>query len=91
MRKLLLRLFLVLSVSLIPNSSATTLSLDFAQSGGETGKQRGNPSIKVWVNTQTHVYHCPGTRYGATKKGEYMTQKPALDAGNRPAYGRYCE
>ncbi len=52
----------------------------------------GKPSIRVWVNTPTHVYHCPGTRwYGNTKTGEYMTQKEAQDKGNRPAYGKYCE
>jgi hypothetical protein len=57
---------------------------------GQHGK--GDPSIKVWVNTPTKVYHCPGTRwYGATKNGEYMTQKEAQDKGNRPAYGKYCE
>ncbi len=47
--------------------------------------------IKVWVNLPTHVYHCPGTRwYGATKEGQYMTQKAAQDKGNRPAYGNVC-
>ena len=52
----------------------------------------GNPDIKVWVNTASGVYHCPGTRwYGATKRGEYMTQKEAQAKGNRPAYGKVCE
>jgi hypothetical protein len=55
-------------------------------------QDKGNPSVKVWVNTDSHVYHCPGTRwYGNTKKGEYMTQKEAQDKGNRAAYGRYCQ
>lgn len=62
-------------------------------SQGSTGRQHsGNPNVRVWVNTPTHVYHCPGTRwYGETKKGKYMTQKQAQDAGNRPARGKYCE
>jgi hypothetical protein len=48
-------------------------------------------SIKVWVNTNSGVYHCPGTRwYGNTKEGEYMTQAQAVAEGNRPAYGRKC-
>jgi hypothetical protein len=61
--------------------------------GGSTGTQHsGNPNVRVWVNTPTNVYHCPGTRwYGTTKTGEYMTQRQAQDAGNRPAYGKYCE
>jgi hypothetical protein len=46
---------------------------------------------KVWVNTKSGVYHCPATRwYGATKSGEYMTERQARAAGDRPAYGRSC-
>ena len=53
--------------------------------------QAGNPDVKVWVNTASGVYHCPGTRwYGATKQGEYMTQAEAQKKGYRPAYGRVC-
>jgi hypothetical protein len=53
--------------------------------------QAGNPSVKVWVNTSSGVYHCPGTRwYGNTKRGAYMTQKEAQEKGFRPAYNRVC-
>lgn len=52
---------------------------------------QGNPDIKVWVNTASGVYHCPGTRwYGATKQGTYMRQAEAQKKGYRPAYGRVC-
>jgi hypothetical protein len=52
---------------------------------------QGNPSTKVWVNTRSGVYHCPGTRYyGTTKNGQYATQAEAQKTGNRPAYGKYC-
>jgi hypothetical protein len=45
----------------------------------------------VWVNTSSHVYHCPGTRYyGATKKGKYLPETEAIASGNRPAYGAKC-
>ena len=51
----------------------------------------GRPDVKVWVNTRSGVYHCPGTRYhGNTKQGEYMTQKQAQEKGYRPAYGKVC-
>ena len=47
--------------------------------------------VKVWVNTNSGVYHCPGTRwYGKTKHGEYMSECEAIKAGNRPAYGKAC-
>ena len=52
---------------------------------------RGKPDVKVWVNTASGVYHCPGTRwYGATKHGEYMSQAEAQKKGYRPAYGKVC-
>jgi hypothetical protein len=91
MRKLLalscLLATLILGSVFTPASSTTTLN-DSTISRQHGGK----PSIRVWVNTPTHVYHCPGTRwYGNTKTGEYMTQKEAQDKGNRPAYGKYCE
>jgi len=51
----------------------------------------GNASVRVWVNTNSGVYHCPGTRwYGNTKSGQYMTQKQAQYKGYRPAYGSVC-
>jgi serine/threonine protein kinase len=50
-----------------------------------------NPSAKVWVNTDTGTYHCPGARwYGKTKEGEYLTQKAARNKGYHPAAGRAC-
>ncbi len=55
-------------------------------------KQAGNPDARVWVNTNSGVYHCPGTRwYGNTKQGEFMTQKNAQGSGYRPAYGKVCQ
>lgn len=52
---------------------------------------QGNPDVKVWVNTASGVYHCPGTRwYGNTKRGEYMAQAEAQKKGYRPAYGKVC-
>lgn len=40
----------------------------------------------VWVNTESGVYHEPGTRwYGKTKKGKYMLETDAIKAGYKPA------
>jgi len=51
----------------------------------------GNPSVTVWVNTQSGVYHCVNTRwYGNTKSGQYMTQAEAQSKGYRPAHGSAC-
>jgi len=54
--------------------------------------QRGNPNVRVWVNTRSRVYHCPGTKwYGKTEEGVYMTQKEAQDKNYRPAKNKECE
>lgn len=40
----------------------------------------------VWVNTASHIYHQPGTRYyGKTKRGKYMLEADAIKAGYRDA------
>ena len=50
-----------------------------------------NPAIKVWVNTDSGTYHCPGTRwYGKTQTGQYMTQQEARAKGFHPAANHAC-
>ena len=40
----------------------------------------------VWVNTDSGIYHKPGTHwYGKTKHGKYMTEGDAKKAGYRAA------
>lgn len=89
MRKLLALISLFAILVFMPLCSLATVQ---QRGGGQTNGHGGNPAVKVWINTSTHVYHCPGTRYyGNTKRGKYATQKAAQDAGNRPAYGGYCQ
>ncbi len=62
-----------------------------AADAGTAQTQAEKKEVKVWVNTKSGVYHCPGTRwYGATKQGKYMGECEAIKDGYRPAYGRPC-
>lgn len=74
-----------------PTSAPQTAQSKPAASQDSSATQ-GNPDVKVWVNTKTGVYHCPGTHwYGKTKAGEYMKQSEAHQKGFRPAYYRPCK
>ena len=60
-------------------------------SKAQTAVSRGNPDVKVWVNTKSGAYHCPGIRwFGKTHEGQYMPQKEAQDKGYHPAANNPC-
>ncbi len=51
----------------------------------------GGGDGKVWVNSSSKVYHCPGSKYyGKTKAGSYMSEADAKAAGNRPVNKKTC-
>jgi hypothetical protein len=45
-------------------------------------------SGKVWVNTESGVYHKGGQWYGATSQGKFMTEEDAKKAGYHMAKGK---
>ena len=62
---------------------------------GRTTEEAANPPAsggghgQVWVNTETGVYHREGSRfYGTTRKGKYMTEQDAIQAGYKPSSKR---
>jgi hypothetical protein len=72
-----------------PSSSGSTPSskASTASSGAPTPQDiaSAKASGKVWVNTETGVYHKGGRWYGKTKKGKFMTETEAKAAGYKSA------
>ena len=56
-----------------------------------TAPAPGGGAGQVWVNTESHVYHCQGTKwYGKTKQGQYLTESAAMAAGAHADHGKAC-
>ncbi len=52
----------------------------------------GTPTTKVWVDTHSALYYCPGAEpYGKTPKGMYLTQHDAQVDNFQPARGQPCD
>jgi hypothetical protein len=60
--------------SAVPVRNASRTEIQSAKTGG-----------KVWVNTDSGVYHKRGRWYGATKEGKFMTEQDAIQAGYKAA------
>lgn len=74
-----------------PSRQSPTQAVTSPPAGRVPDRGQGSPEARVWVNTNSGVYHCPGTRwYGRTKEGLYLTQGEARAKGYRPAYGNDC-
>ena len=60
--------------------------------GGAKVAAAGGGPDKVWVNTDSKVYHCPADKwYGKTKQGEYMTEADATAKGFRADHNKPCK
>lgn len=57
----------------------------------EVPEDKGDPSIRVWVDLHTALYYCPGADlYGKTSRGKYAAQRAAQLDEYQPAYRKPC-
>jgi GAF domain len=52
----------------------------------------GNPNTKVWIDTHTALYYCPGMElYGKASGGKFVTQREAQMDAFQPAARKPCD
>jgi hypothetical protein len=72
-----------------PPTPGNTATPKTTKSGSATSSQEivaAKASGKVWVNTESGVYHKSGRWYGKTKAGKFMTESEAKAAGYKEAH-----
>jgi hypothetical protein len=83
-----------------PGTTALCNDGSFSSSATRQGACSGHKGIRqwyvtagqVWVNKDTHTYHCQGDRwFGKTSNGAYMSESDAKAEGYRPDHGNACK
>jgi hypothetical protein len=69
-----------------PATSATPTKAAKGVATPQSVQAPGGGAGKVWVNTESHVYHKEGSKwYGRTKNGKYLSEQDAIKEGDKPA------
>jgi hypothetical protein len=88
---------IVTSAAAQADQTSSASSPKLAAPASKTGLEKTGPasaseiaaakaSGKVWVNTESHIYHKGGRWYGKTKAGKFMTESEAKAAGYKEAH-----
>jgi ribosomal protein L40E len=67
------------------------VAIGIAEESQPTVHYHGDPDLKVWVDTHTALYYCPGDElYGKSAGGYYSTQRDAQSDRFEPAERSVC-
>jgi len=67
------------------------IAMGIAEEPQQTVHFHGDPDLKVWVDTHTALYYCPGDElYGKSPDGHYTTQRDAQADRFEPAERSVC-
>jgi hypothetical protein len=73
-----------------PAAGATTPKATHTSTSNMAQAPGGGPGM-VWLNTDSNIYHCPGTQYyGKTKQGAYMSEADAKAKGAHADHNHPC-
>ena len=75
----------------IPTWERIMIAIGIAEEAPPAVHYHGDPDLKVWVDTHTALYYCPGDElYGKSSGGHYSTQRDAQSDRFEPAERSVC-
>jgi hypothetical protein len=67
------------------------IAMGIAEAPQPVAHYQGDPNVKVWVDTHTALYYCPGEAlYGKSPDGHFSTQREAQSDRFEPAERSVC-
>ncbi len=75
----------------LPAWERILVAMGIAETTQPVANFRGDPNVRVWVDTHTALYYCPGEElYGKSHDGHYSTQREAQSDRFEPAERSVC-
>ncbi|MGA9529825.1 MAG: hypothetical protein WBS24_17060 [Terriglobales bacterium] len=75
----------------LPPWQRALIAIGIAEAPQPVAHFHGDPELKVWVDTHTALYYCPGDElYGKSPDGHYSTQREAQADRFEPAERSVC-